>query len=78
MCSVILAVRRCLLARIIMQQLSVALFLTALLAASLATPAHAADDPTAGVKSLVERTLANCPQQGNVAERQTRRIQGHA
>jgi phospholipid transport system substrate-binding protein len=57
MCSVILAVRRCLLARIV-QQLSVALFLTALLAASLATPAHAADDPTAGVKSLVERTLA--------------------
>ena len=58
MCSVILAVRRCLLSRITVQQLCAVLFVAALLAVSPSTPAFAADDPTGGVKSLVDRTLA--------------------
>ena len=56
--SVILALwQRRLPAHIIVRQRYAALFLTAMLAALLATPALAANDPTGGVKSLVDRAL---------------------
>jgi ABC-type transporter MlaC component len=50
--------RRCLLTSITVQQRFAVLFLTAMLVASLATPAVAANDPIGDVKSLVDRALA--------------------
>src|SRR5208282_4766810 len=59
MCAEILAsLPRCPLTRLTVQQRCAVLFLTAMLVASLATPALAGNEPTGDVKSLVDRALA--------------------
>ncbi|MGC2762047.1 MAG: hypothetical protein WA206_12090 [Candidatus Binatus sp.] len=59
MCGEILAsLQPCLLTCFTVQQRCAVLFLTAMLVASLAMPALAANDPTGDVKSLVDRALS--------------------